>query len=305
MTPSVSPSSDPLARCETILITGATGTVGSAVIRQLATRRAQSERAVTVRALSRNPAADVPAEVQLAVGDFNDPESLRRAMQDVTRVFLVGSGKHIATQDEAAVEAARRAGVGHIVKLSVLGVGRGGDDPITSWHRAGEGYVRGGGTRWTMLRPTGFMSNTLGWADSIRLGDTVYAPFADGRTALVDPGDIARVAVAALTQDGHDGRAYELTGPQALGPGDQVRILSEVTGRPIRYVEISSEAARDQLETYGMPADLADAVIQLLASAREPWNAHSLPDVRTVTGRPPADFRAWATAHRHAFASSR
>lgn len=282
---------------ETVLVTGATGTVGRALLAELARRPA-----LTVRALSRNPNANFPGDVQLCVGDFDDEASLDQAMADVTRLFLLTAGTRIAEHDRAAVRRARRAGLDQIVKLSALGVGRGGTDPITTWHRAGENDVRRSGLAWTVLRPTAFMTNALNWSYAIKAGGDVSAPFADGRTTLIDPRDVARVAAASLTQGGHDGQTYELTGPEALRPTDQVRILSEVLGKGIAYTELSQDTARSQLERYGMPHDLADAVIQLLASAREPWNALSLPAVEHLTRRPPTTFHQWASDYRAAFA---
>jgi uncharacterized protein YbjT (DUF2867 family) len=284
-----------MAAPQTVLVTGATGTVGRELIAELA----RSD--VRIRALSRDPHASVPAAVQLVVGDFADAQSLDRAMTGLDRVFLVTSGARIAEHDAAAIDAARRAGVRHVVKLSALGVGRGGHDPITEWHRAGERHLRASGLAWTVLRPTGFMSNALGWAYSIRATGSVAAPFPDGRTAVIDPRDIARVAALALTHDGHDRSVYELTGPEALRPCDQVGILAKVLDRPIAYTPIEPQAARSQLEQYGMPHTLADAVIQLLASAHEPWNGQPLATVHELTGHPPTDFGAWAREHRASF----
>lgn len=281
---------------ETVLITGATGTVGRALLRELAGRPALS-----VRALSRNPNADLPGDVELWVGDFDDEASLDRAMAGVSRLFLLTAGTPIAEHDRVAVQRAQRAGLDHIVKLSALGVGRGGTDPITTWHRSGESDVRASGLAWTVLRPTAFMTNALNWSYAIRAGGDVSAPFAAGRTTLIDPRDVARVAAAALTQDGHYGQTYELTGPEALRPADQVRTLSDVLGLNINFTELEQDAARSQLERYGMPHELADAVIQLLATAREPWNALPQPTVERLLGRPPTTFRQWAVEHRAAF----
>jgi (4-alkanoyl-5-oxo-2,5-dihydrofuran-3-yl)methyl phosphate reductase len=281
---------------ETVLVTGGTGTVGRALVDELAARLS-----VRVRVLTRNPLADLPPSVERHVGDFMDPSSLEQAMAGCTRLFLLASGTQIMQQDAAAVSAAVRAGVRHVVKLSALGVGRDAHDPITRWHRGGEETLQASGPEWTMLRPTGFMSNALEWAYSIAATGTVTAPFPDGRTALIDPADVAAVAAIALTEPGQAGQIYELTGPEPLTPADQVSILAGVLGRPIDYQPQSADTARQHLERYGMPVDLAAAVIDLLASAHEPWNGQPLATVEQATGRPPATFRAWAEQHRAAF----
>jgi uncharacterized protein YbjT (DUF2867 family) len=185
--------------------------------------------------------------------------------------------------------------------LSVLGVGRGGRDPITRWHRTGEERLRGSGLNWTMLRPTGFMTNTLEWAPSIRAAGFVAAPYPEGRTALIDPRDVARVAAMALTEPGHGGSVYELTGPEALSPAEEVDILAAVLDRPLTYNPETPEATRRKLERYGMPSELADAVVSLLATALEDWNAQHLATVDDITGRPPTNFGAWVQDHRAAF----
>lgn len=281
---------------ETVLVTGGTGTVGRALVNELASRPP-----VRVRVLTRNPLADLPPSVDRHVGDFVDASSLEHAMAGCARLFLLTSGTQIMQQDAAAVAAAVRAGVRHVVKLSALGVGRDAHDPITRWHRGGEETLRASCLEWTMLRPTGFMSNALEWAYSIAVTGTVTAPFPDGRTALIDPADVAAVAAVTLTEAGHAGQVYELTGPEPLTPAHQVSILAEVLGRPIDYQPQSAGAARQHLERYGMPLDLAAAVIDLLASANEPWNGQALATVDQLTGRPPATFRAWAQQHRAAF----
>src|SRR6202042_3091793 len=132
---------------------------------------------------------------------------------------------------------ALRTGVERIVKLSVLSVGHGATDPITTMHQAGEETIRDSGIGWTFLRPTAFMSNALNWAPMITADQVVHAPFAAGRAAVVDPADIAAVAAACLTQDGHNNQVYELTGPEALSPAGQVAILSQVLDRDLRYAE--------------------------------------------------------------------
>ena len=214
-----------------ILITGATGHVGSELIAALLPAQAGH-----IRVLTRNPDAVFPDGTQKVVADLGDSD-LAPVLDGVHAVFLLTDGLHIAAHDHRLVDAALQAGVERIVKLSVLSVGHGATDPITTLHRAGEEAIRDSGIGWTFLRPTALMSNALNWAPMIAADQVVHAPFAAGRAAVVDPADIAAVAAACLTHDGHNHRVYELTGPEPLSPPDQVAILSQVLGRDLRYAE--------------------------------------------------------------------
>jgi uncharacterized protein YbjT (DUF2867 family) len=281
-----------------ILVTGATGTVGRALLDELATT------GEPVRAMTRRPAtADLPGSVEVVGGDLDDPASLEDALRDVDRVFAVSTGPAGPVQDRDLAVAAAKAGASRIVKLSTLSVDDDRiDDPITRWHRAGEDAVRDSGVPWTFLRPTGFMSNALHWAGTIASHDTVYHPYGDGRVALIDPRDIAAVAATVLTRPGHDGRAYPLCGPEALGPADEVAILSEVLGRPLRYVEVSPEDAHRTMVERGMPPELADAVVAKAATTREPGVGIPDRELSLLLDTTPRTFRAWVRDHAAAFA---
>ena len=237
-----------------ILITGATGNVGSQVITALLPAHAGN-----IRVLTRNPDAVFPDGTQKVVADLGDSD-LAPVLDGVHAVFLLTDGLNIAAHDHRLVAAARLGSVERIVKLSVLAVGHGATDPITTLHRAGEEAIRDSGLGWTFLRPTAFMSNALNWAPMITADQVVHAPFAAGRAAVVDPADIAAVAAACLTHDGHDGhdgRVYELTGPEPLSPADQVAILSQVLGRDLRYAESDPADMLAQMVSYGMPRSWA------------------------------------------------
>ena len=278
-----------------ILVTGATGTVGSEVLASLLPAQAGQ-----VRTLTRNPDAVFPDAVEAVVGDLGSSD-LSLVLTGVDAVFLLSDGLHIAEHDRRLATAAARAGVQRVVKLSALSVGHGAADPITTWHRAGEQAIRDTGLGWTFLRPTAFMSNALNWAPTVATHSVVYAPFAAGRTAVVDPADIGAVAAACLTQDGHDQQIYELTGPEALSPSDQVDTLARVLGRAVSYVEADPADVIHQMTSYGLPAELAHAVVELLRSSQEPFNSEPTSDIKAVTGRPARSFSAWAGAHRAAF----
>ena len=195
-----------------ILITGATGNVGSELIAALLPAQAGH-----IRVLTRNPGAVFPDGTQKVVADLADSD-LAPVLDDVHAVFLLTDGLNIAAHDHRLIAAARQAGVERIVKLSVRSVGHDATDPITTMHRAGEQAIRDSGIGWTFLRPTAYMSNALNWAGMIAADQVVHAPFAAGRAAVVDPADIAAVAAACLTHDGHNHQVYELTGPEPLSP---------------------------------------------------------------------------------------
>jgi uncharacterized protein YbjT (DUF2867 family) len=280
-----------------ILITGATGTIGRALLDQLATTDAP------LRAMTRHPErADLPAGVEVVGADLGDPASLDGAVEGIGKVFLLSGGPDGPAHDANLASAAARAGVAHIVKLSALTVGdENADDPITAWHRAGEHAVRESGVPWTFLRPTAFMSNALAWAETITSHDTVYAPYGNGRTATIDPRDIAAAAAAVLTREGHTERAYPLTGPQALSPHDQVTVLADVLGRPIRYVDAPPETVRTAMTDGGMPEVLADAVLALMATALQPASAVVEPTIAALTGHPARTFTTWTHDHLATF----
>jgi uncharacterized protein YbjT (DUF2867 family) len=278
-----------------ILITGATGTIGSEVVKALLPAQADH-----LRVLTRNPDAVFPEGTEKVVADLGDGD-LAPVLDGVRTVFSLTEGLNIAAHGQRLIDAAQQAGVERIVKLSVRNVGYDATDPITTLHRAGEEAIRESGIGWTFLRPTAFMSNALNWAGMIAADQVVYAPFAAGRAAVVDPADIAAVAVACLTQDGHNNRVYELTGPEPLSPADQVALLGEVLWRDLRYVEADPAGMVAQMVSYGMPEEQAQAVVELFRSTMEPYNSEPTGDITAVTGRAACSFTDWAKAHRVAF----
>src|SRR5579863_3459902 len=246
-----------------ILVTGATGTVGREVVAQILAAGEQ------VRGMTRNPsAAKLDARAEAVQGDFAAPETLEKAVDGVDRVFSLTFGPQTGTHERYLARAAKAAGVRHIVKLSVMGGGGETKNAIRIWHEEGEEAIKETGIGWTVVRPGGFMSNALHWRRTIRAQGKVFSNYGDGKLPPVHPRDIAAVAVRALTSDGHEGKTYELTGPQALSIREQVDILSEALGRRIEYVPIPDDAARKGMEKAGMPALLIDALIPFAAFIR-------------------------------------
>jgi len=162
-----------------------------------------------------------------------------------------------------------------------------------------EQAAQGSGLAWTILRPAAFMSNTFRWLPQLRSGDLVRAPFAQVRAAVTDPADIAAVAAAALTTPGHEGRVYELSGPQSLTPADQVAILGGVLGRDLRFEAQTDKDARAEMSKT-MPARYVDAFFDFYVGGTLD-ESKVLPTVEDIADRPARPFADWVTAHAGAF----
>jgi uncharacterized protein YbjT (DUF2867 family) len=279
------------------LVTGATGNVGGAVARQL------HERGHSVRALVRDPsrAAGLPAGIELAVGDLDDPDSVSKAVAGVEAIFLMqvpGGTEPTKTMILAAQDAA----VPRIIQLSSAGARLLPLDanPMGAAFAARERALRESGLGVTYLRPSAFASNAFGWRDSIRAGKVVD-PTGDGVLAVMDPEDIARVAVTALTEDGHVGKGYLLTGPQALTSREQVETIAEAIGRPIEFRDVTPHEFAEAAIQRGTPPDQAHLMERLNEVFRTRRSVNITDDVENITGIPPATFRDWCERHADAF----
>ncbi len=281
-----------------ILVTGATGTIGSELVRLLAAR---GER---VRVMTREPSrADVPDGVDVVRGDFEEPDSLERSLAGAAALFLLSApGPALPRHDLAMLGAAGAAGVRRVVKLSAFGAGDPDSARVGAWHRPGERAVRGSGLAWTLLRPSGFASNTLAWAERIRAGEPVPNTTLDGAMGIVDPRDVAAVAVEALVTSGHEGAVLTLTGPEPLSVPEQAARLGAVLGRRVATVDVPLDAAREQLLGAGTDPAFVDVVIDGREFVRSGRGAVLTGDVERALGRPPRGFDAWARDHRDAFA---
>ncbi|MFD7445746.1 NAD(P)H-binding protein [Streptomyces sp. NPDC059909] len=264
-----------------ILVTGATGNVGSELVRALA------EAGAPVRAFSRSGAtAELPEGAEGVSGDLNSAESVAAALTGVRAVFLMPGYQ----QARGSLAAMREAGVERVVMLSGGSVATGDmSNAVTRYMTEAESAVRESGLPWTFLRPYSFMSNTLEWAEDLRTGNnTVRAPFAGVPVATIDPYDIAAVAAVALTSSGHKGKAYALSGPEALLPADRARILGAALGRELHFVALSDEEARREMEAR-MPVAYVDAFFSFYVDGTLD-ESQVLPTVGDLTGRPPRTF---------------
>lgn len=269
------------------LVAGATGNVGGEVVKALV---AQGRR---VRALVRDAGrAKLPEGAEAAVGDLDRPESLEPWLGGVEAVFLLPGFADMP----GVYERLRGAGVERVVQLSGSSTEVGNpENAVTAMMIRSEAAARESGLRWTALRPSGFMSNTLRWLPQLREGDVVRAPWGDVPVACIDPADIAAVAVAALTDDAHDGRVYRLSGPRAMVPAEQIAVLGEVLGRPLRFESLTLEETRAELEAT-MPDKYVRAFWEFYVDGTLDESG-VFPDVERVTGRPPRTFGEWARAH--------
>jgi uncharacterized protein YbjT (DUF2867 family) len=282
-----------------ILVTGATGHVGGAVVRQLAAQ------GVPLRALVRSPekaAALAGPTVQTVVGDFARPETLGPALQGVTHALLISH--HDVRQVELQgnfVEAARRAGRVHVVKLSGLATAPGSPSQSGRWHAETEAQIRDTGLPWTFLHPPYFMQNLLRAAPAVAAHGVLTAAMKDGRIAMVDARDVAAVATAALTAPGHTGQTYVITGPEALSHAMVAAILSEAVGRQIVYQDIELDALREQLVAAGTPPWLLEVRMEFTSVLREGFAAAVTDTVARTTGHEPRTFAAFAAEHATRF----
>ncbi|MEC3953987.1 NAD(P)H-binding protein [Nocardia sp. CDC153] len=280
-----------------IVVTGATGTIGSEVVRQLAAR------GVKVRAVTRNPeTAAVPEGVEVVRGDYLDPASLAAALEGAEAAFLNGQVSIEASDtDTALIEAARDAGVPRLVKLSAIGTGDTLLGPFAAWHMPGEKAISESGAVWTILRPSSFASNTLSWVAPIKAGQPVPNMTGTGAQGVVDPRDIAAVAVEILLSDDHAGRVYTLTGPEALSVPDQVAILGAALGRRLEVADIPFDQVKAALIAAGRSEKFAERATAGNAFVRNGGNTTVTRDVERVTGRAPRTYADWVRDHLAAF----
>ena len=274
-----------------ILVTGATGTVGSEVVRQLV---ATGERP---RALVRDPATArqrLGDQVEHVVGDLDRPETIAAALAGVDRVFLLTTQSSRQPEwERAVIGAAARTGVGQLVKLSVCRANEQSPLQVARQHGQAERVLAQSGLAATILRPVFFMQNLLAMVHD----GAIATAAGDGRVAMVDARDIAAVAVATLTGGGHAGKTYTLTGPEALSFYQVASVLSRQTGRPLRHVRVPPDKVRVALQGRGVAAWFADDMAKLHSMLAVGYEEVVTDDIHRVTGRPPRTLAQFASDH--------
>jgi uncharacterized protein YbjT (DUF2867 family) len=281
------------ATSPTILITGATGTIGSELTRIL------SERGVSFRVMIRSARDaqkfDSLAGVEVVIGDFNDTATIAQALVGIDRAFLLtNSSEQAESQQLNFVTEAQRAGVTHIVKLSQFAADLASPVRFLRYHAVVEQAIQLSGMAFTFLRPNLFMQGLLGFRASITEQGKFFAAVGDARVSAIDIRDIAAVAAAALTGSGHAGKIYTLTGPEALTHPEMADKLAIALGRSVTFIDVPPAAMRDALIQFGFPIWQADGLIEDYAHYSRNEASVVTTDVQDVTGSAPRDFSTFA-----------
>ena len=282
----------------TLLVTGATGTTGMEVLRALKARGAEA-RALVRDETKAHHLRDLGFEP--ATGDLGDPRTLGPALEGVERAYLVSPISPMQSEfEQAFLETAKEAGVKHVVKLSVIGANPEAPTRFARTHARVEQALKESGMAWTLLRPTGFMQNTLAWGARV-LDGTFYSPVPDAAFSVVDARDVAEVAAVALTQEGHEGRAYGLSGPEAVSYREQAKRVFAAAGREVEVEEIPVETLKRELVRAGVPPWNAEGLAELFEVYASGGAQMVTSGVKDVLDRDPRDIDAFASDHVDAF----
>jgi uncharacterized protein YbjT (DUF2867 family) len=277
----------------TILVTGATGTIGSQLVSALKGRGD-----VTVRVAVRDAAKALKGGNVTPVDfEYTRSDLIQKAVEGVEKLFLVTP----FSQDQVdlatrLVDFAKAAGVKHIVKLSAFGADIEPGIQLGRWHRTMERYIAGSGVKYTFLRPNNFMENFINFYPPGQDGN-IYLPWGQGACSFIAGADVAAVAATALTSGGHENKVYELTGPEAFTIGQAAATLGEVSGRKVNYVDVPEAAAKQAMLGLGMPEWMVDAMMELHGIDKAGYAAQVTDTVQKVTGRAPLRFAEFARQH--------
>ncbi|HYH95611.1 SDR family oxidoreductase [Hyalangium sp.] len=282
-----------------IVVTGATGQIGSELVLQLA------EKGEKVHAVIRDPKKAMHLNhpnVMFVMGDFADPKSLDAAFRGAQKLFLLTNAdpKQVELQHNA-IEAAKRAGIQHVVKLSALGASQDAPVSLGRWHYQTEEELKKSGLKWTILQPHFFMQNLGMMAGSVKAQGAIYAPAKDGKIAIVDTRDIAAVAAGVLTQPGHEGQTYVITGGEAISFNDIAKQIGEAIGKPVKYVDVPPEDARKSMLGMGMPEWFANDLVGLYGIFAAGHGAATTDVVQKVAKATPRTFAQFAKENAEMF----
>ena len=292
---------------ETILITGASGNIGSEVIRQLTV----SNKKPNLRVVAHSRASDTMKDDRLerVEMDYDKLESIANALKNVDRIFLL-TPTHPSmiefTSNLANAAKKTQGQIKHIVKLSHIRANAQPGITITRLHREAEKVLEDSGIPFTFLRPNFFMQNFVNlqaYGQMIKSQGFFSLSAGDGRVSFVDVRDIASVAAKALEDDSHEhtDKAYDITGPEAISYGEAAEILSSEAGKKINYVNISDEDTRTGMKAMGLTDWNIDIVLELLRITREGYLSDTSSAVEKVTGKKPISFVQFAKDYVHNF----
>jgi uncharacterized protein YbjT (DUF2867 family) len=284
-----------------ILVTGATGTNGRELVDEL------KKRSVPFRAMLRdaNKRSVLPEGVDIVEGDFAKPETLARALDGVDHAFLVSpSSEQSGELEKNFIAAAKNAGVAHVVKLSVIGADLHSTSRFQRFHREIEIELENSGMGWTNLRPNLFMQTTLSYKPTIVSQNAIFASAGNSRISAVDVRDIAVVAAVVLTEAGHEGKNYVITGPEPLTHTEMAAHLSEALGKQVRYIDVPYSVTRDALLQMGIPAWQVEGIIELNDMYKRGEAAGVTDTVRSVAKKEPITFAQFAPDFANAFSGA-
>jgi len=283
-----------MTNSERILVTGATGKVGSALLDNLGNAD------VELRALIRNGSKARSLglrNIEVVSGDFLESQTLRPAIEGVDAIFLLTPiHPHQVQQAANVIDVASESGNDpHVVRLSVHQASHEAPTRISRQHAEIEERLISSGLPYTLLRPQSFMQNTLLSAPTVACQGRIFQPMKDGRLGMIDARDIGEVAAKVLTEDGHEGKTYTLTGPAAISFYDVAEALSEVLDKEVAYVPIPPEKAKEAMLDRGIPEWMADALNEYARAHSEGYSNWTTEDVERLLGRPATSYKEFAS----------
>jgi uncharacterized protein YbjT (DUF2867 family) len=289
-----------MANSGKILITGATGKVGGAALDNLG--YADIELRVLVQDGSKAESLEGRG-VEVALGDFLEPETLGPALEGVDTVFLLTPiHPEQVPQATNVIEAAKESGnAPRIVRVSVHQASHEAPTRISRQHAEIEDKLVSSGLPYTFLRPQSFMQNTLMAAPTVASQGRILQPMKDGRLGMIDARDIGEVAAKILTEDGHEGKIYTLTGPAAISFYDVAEALSEVLDKEVGYVSIPPERAKEAMLSRGIPEWVADALNEYAKAHSEGYSDWTTDHFESLTGHPAASYEEFASDFKRVF----
>jgi len=282
-----------------ILITGATGNTGLPLVEQLANTGRDFR--VMVRTSAKERLVN-KGKAEVIVGDFNDDASLERALEGIERAYLVSPASlDMASHQKNFVDAAKKMGVKHIVKLAALGAALDSPVGLLRRHADVEEYIKQSGIAYTFLRPHFFMENLLGNVATVKNDGAIYSPLGDAGISPISTQDIAAVAVKALIDDGYANKVYILTGPEVVTYGRIADILGEVIRRKVNYIPVSFDTAWEGMVKSGMPEWFADDLVRLMKTWADGKGDILSADVEKIIGRKPISLKEFLFKHKSLF----